>query len=203
MTRESRYDRGPQFDVLRAQRRGSKDGDTIETRPASGHPDGVETQLLCLLNECEYLMGLLPTDSDAKQSVWHTLPSSPRSHSHVRRGAHDIKVSLVPVGIIPLLGTDKSPVNASHRNYFRWATESDAPAVTRPHYSPAAAQKCAAWPASGSAYRSVRRAHHWPATLHTGATPSQPRSPRRPADHRRQAPGAAVRRQGGLPRTWW
>src|SRR5215831_9549036 len=29
MTREGRYDRGPQLDVLRAQRRGRKDGDTI------------------------------------------------------------------------------------------------------------------------------------------------------------------------------
>src|SRR5215471_7791659 len=75
MTWEGRYNRGPQLDVLCAQRRGSKEGDTIETRPASGHPDGVETQLLCLLNECEYLRGLIPTDSDAKQSVWHTLSS--------------------------------------------------------------------------------------------------------------------------------
>jgi hypothetical protein len=64
--------------VLRAQRRGSKEGDTVETRPTSGHPDGVKTQLLCPLNECEYLMGLISTDSDAKQSVWHTLSSSPR-----------------------------------------------------------------------------------------------------------------------------
>src|SRR6266571_8151416 len=159
MTWEGRYDRGPQLDVLRAQRCGGKDGDTVETRPASGHPDGVETHLLCLLNACEYLMGRIPTDSDAKQSVWHTLSSSPRSHLHVRRGAHDIKVSLVPAGIIPRLGTDQSPVNVSHRNWVRWATESHAPAVTWPHYSPAAAQKCAAWPASGSEYRSARRAH--------------------------------------------
>src|ERR1043166_2757147 len=40
MTRKGRYDRGPQLDMLRAQRCGSKEGDTIETRPASGHPDG-------------------------------------------------------------------------------------------------------------------------------------------------------------------
>jgi hypothetical protein len=38
----------------------------------------VETQLLCLFNKCEYLMGFISTDSDAKQSVWHTLSSSPR-----------------------------------------------------------------------------------------------------------------------------
>src|SRR5262247_3964914 len=88
--------------MLRAQRRGGKDGDTVEPRPASGHPDGVEAQVLCLLNEGEYLMGFIPTDSDAKQSVWHTLSSLPRSHSHIRRGAHDIKVSRMPVDIITL-----------------------------------------------------------------------------------------------------
>ena len=44
MTRKGRYDRGSQLDVLGAQRRGGKDGDTIETRSASGHPGGVETQ---------------------------------------------------------------------------------------------------------------------------------------------------------------
>jgi hypothetical protein len=74
--------------VVRAERRGGKDSDTIETRSASGHPDGVETQLFCLLNECEYFMRFVPTDSDTK----HMLPSSPQSRSHVRRGAPDIKV---------------------------------------------------------------------------------------------------------------
>src|SRR5215468_6822677 len=83
MTREGRYDRGPQLDMLRTQRRGGKDGDTVKTRPASSHPDGVEAQVLCPLNECEYLMGFIPTDGDAKQAVWHTLSSLPRSHSRI------------------------------------------------------------------------------------------------------------------------
>src|SRR5262245_17200703 len=65
---------------------------TIETCPARGHPDGRQTPLLCLLDKCEYLRGLIPTDSDAKQSVWHTLSSSLRSHSHVCR----VRMTLKP-----------------------------------------------------------------------------------------------------------
>src|SRR5712692_4711386 len=82
MAWKSRHDRGSQLDVLRTECGGGEDGDAIKACSAGGHPDGMETQLLCLLNVREHLTCLVPTDGDANQPGRHILPSLPRSHTH-------------------------------------------------------------------------------------------------------------------------
>ena len=42
MARKSRHNGGAQEDVLRAERRRRKGSNTVEARPASGHPSGLD-----------------------------------------------------------------------------------------------------------------------------------------------------------------
>src|SRR4030095_9840117 len=75
MARKRRHNGGAQEDVLRAERRRRKGGQTVEARPARGHPGGLDAQLLGTFDGGQHLVDVVSTNGNTTALLTHALSS--------------------------------------------------------------------------------------------------------------------------------